>query len=68
MHLVCTLLKKKVHAKGVFSSEKIQVPQQAKKRFGVYQKACFQGQKKENTYTPKSLQGVCGEPLRAILV
>ena len=52
----------------VFSGLKIQVPQQAKKRFGVYPKASFQGKKKENTYTPKSLQGVCGGPLRAVLV
>ena len=52
----------------VFSALKTQVPQQAKKRFGVYQKACLQGRKKENTYTPKNLQGVCGEPLRAVLV
>ena len=52
----------------MFSALKTQVPQQAKKRFGVYQKACSQGKKKENTYTPKSLQGVCGGPLRAILV
>ena len=44
------------------------MPEQAKKRFGVYQRACFQGKKKENTYTPKSLQGVRGGPLRAALV
>ena len=35
-----------------------------KKRFGVYQKACFQGKKKDNTHAPKSLQGVCGGPYR----
>ena len=52
----------------VFSALKTQVPQQAKKRFGVYRKACFQGKKKENTYTPKSLQGGCWGPLRAVLV
>ena len=52
----------------VFSALKTQVPRQAKKRFGVYQKACFQGKQKENTYTPKGLQGVCGGPLRAALV
>ena len=52
----------------VSSALKTQAPQQAKKRFGVYQKACFQAKKKENTYTPKSLQGVCGGPLRAVLV
>ena len=52
----------------MFSALKTQVPQQAKKRLGVHQKACFQGKKKENTYTPKSLQGVCGGPLRAVLV
>ena len=58
----------KKYTPKVFSALKTQVPQQAKKRFGVYQKACFQGKKKENTYTPKSLQGVCGGPLRAVLV
>ena len=52
----------------MFSALKTQVPRQAKKRFGVYQKACFQGEQKENTYTPKSLQGVCGGPLRTVLV
>ena len=52
----------------MFSALKTQVPRQAKKRFGVYPKACFQGKKKENAYTPKSLQGVCGGPLRAVLV
>ena len=52
----------------LFSARKTQVPQQAKKRLGVYQKACFQGKKKENTYTPKRLQGVCGGPLRGALV
>ena len=42
---------KKEYTPKVFSALKTQVPQQAKKRFGVYQKACFQGKKKENTYT-----------------
>ena len=54
--------------KKVFPALKTQVPQQSKKRFGVYQRACFHREKKENTYTPKSLQGVCGGPLRAALV
>ena len=44
------------------------MPRQAKNRFGVFPKACFKGKKKENTYTPKRLQGVCGGPLRAVLV
>ena len=52
----------------VFSALRTRVSQQAKKRFGVYQKACFQGKKKENTYTPKSLQGGCWGPLRTALV
>ena len=54
----------------MFSALKNQVPQQAKKRFGVYQKACFQGKKEgKYIYTPKSLQGVCGGgPLRAVLM
>ena len=58
---------KKVYTKGVFSSENSSAST-GKKRFGVYQKACFQGKRKEITYTPKSLQGVCGGPLRAALV
>ena len=58
----------KKYTPKVFSALKTQVSQQAKKRFGVYQKAYFQGKKKENTYTPKRLQGVCGRPLRAVLV
>ena len=58
----------KKYTPKVFSALKIQVPQQAKKRFGVYQKACFQGKKRENTCTPKSLQGGCWGPLRAVLV
>ena len=58
----------KKYTPKVFSALKTQVPQQAKKRFGVYQKACFQGKKKENTYTPKSLQGGFWGPLRAALV
>ena len=37
----------KKYTPKVFSARKTQVPQQAKKRFGVYQKACFQGKKKE---------------------
>ena len=52
----------------MFSVLKSRVPQQARKRFGVYQKACFQGEKQQNTHTPKRLQGVCGGPLRAALV
>ena len=58
----------KKYTPEVCSALKTQVPQQAKKRFGVYQKACFQWKKKENTYTPKSLQGVCMGPLRTVLV
>ena len=34
----------------VFSALKTQVPQPAPKRFGVYQKACFRGKKKENSH------------------
>ena len=56
----------KKYTPKVFSALKTQVPQQAIKRFGVYQKASFQG--KEKTYAPKSLPGVCGGPLRTALV
>ena len=58
----------KKYTPKVSSALKTQVPQQAKKRFGVYQKACLQGKKKENTYTPKRPQGVRGGPLCAVLV
>ena len=57
----------KVCTKGVFSSENSSAST-GRKKFGVYQKACFQGKKKENTYTPKRLQGVCGGPLHGVLV
>ena len=60
--------REKTYTPKVCSALKTQVPQPAKQRFGVYQKACFQGKEKENTCTPKSLQGVCGGPLRAVLV
>ena len=52
----------------VFSALKTQVSRQAKKRFGVYPKPCSQEKKKENAYTLKSLQGVCGGPLRTVLL
>ena len=58
---------KKVFTKGVFGSENWSTST-SKKEVCVCRKACFQGKKKENTYTPKSLQGVCGGPLRAALV
>ena len=61
----------KKYTPKVFSALKNQVPQQAKNRFGVYQKACLQekkGTEKENRYTPKRLPGVCAAPLRAALV
>ena len=39
------------------------------KRGLVYtKKLVFKRKKKENTFTPKSLQGVCGGPLRTVLV
>ena len=49
---------------SVFSSE-ISSASKSKKRFGVYQKACFLGKrrKKKKTYAPKSLPGVCGEKM-----
>ena len=57
---------KKVCTKGVFelsdSALKTQVPQQAKKRFGVYQKACFQGKRKENTHIHQRSFKVVGDP------
>ena len=38
-----------------FSALRNQVPQQAKKRFGVYQKSLIYRERGENTFTPKSL-------------
>ena len=40
----------KKYTPKVFSVRKTQVPQQAQKRFGVYQKACFQGTKKDKKH------------------
>ena len=58
---------KTVYTKGVFSSENSSAST-GKKRGLVYTKKPVSREKKENTYTPKSLQGVCGGPLRAALV
>ena len=58
----------KKYTPKVFSALKTQAAQQAKQGFGVYRKACFQRKRRKNAYTPKSLQGVCGGPLRAVLV
>ena len=51
-----------------FQLWKLKCLNRQKNRFGVYPKPGFQGKKKENTYTPKRLQGVRGGPLRAVLV
>ena len=45
--------REKKYTPKVFSALKTQVPQQAEKGFCVHQKACFQGKRMENTYTPK---------------
>ena len=59
----------KKYTPKVFSALKTQLPQQAKKGGLVDTKRLvFKGKKKGNTYTPKSLQGPCGGPLRAALV
>ena len=57
----------KVYTKGVLSSENSS-PLTGKKEVWCIPKSLFSREKKENAYTPKSLQGVCGGPLRAVLV
>ena len=65
----CTQSEGKKYTPKGFSALKTQVPQQAKKRFGVYQKACFQGRRKENTHThQRAFKVFVWEPLRAVLV
>ena len=49
----------KKYTPKVFSAVKTQVLQQAKKGLVYTKKLVFKGKKKENTYTPKRLQGVC---------
>ena len=46
----------------VFSALKTQAPQQAKKRFGVYQKACFQGKKEKIHFHQSAFKVVVGDP------
>ena len=65
---VTDFLEGRKYTPKVFSALKTQVPQQAKRGLVYTKKLVFKGKKKENTYTPKSLQGVCGGPLRAVLV
>ena len=58
---------KKFFTKGVFSSENSSAST-GKREVWCIPKSLFSREKEENTYTPKSLQGVCGGPLRAVLV
>ena len=59
---------KNVYTKGVFSSENSSAST-GKKEVWCIPKSLFSREKKERkTYTPKSLQGVCGGPLRRALV
>ena len=52
---------KKVYTKGVFSSENSSAST-GKKEVWCIPKSLFSREKEGNTYTPKSLQGVCGDP------
>ena len=61
----------KKYTPKVFSALKTRVPQQAKTSLVYTKKLVFNGKngtEKENTYTPKRLSGICGGPLRAVLV
>ena len=58
----------KIYTKGVFSSENSSASTGKKEVWCIPKKLVFKGKRKENTYTPKSLQGACGGPLRAVLV
>ena len=68
MHARCNVRRKKKYTPKVFSALKTHVPQRAKKRFGCLPKSLFSREKKEKTYTPKSLPGVGVGPLRTVLV
>ena len=57
----------KVYTKVVFSSENSS-SSTGKREVWCIPKSLFSREKKENTYTPKRLQGVCGGPLRGVLV
>ena len=52
---------KNIHQK-VFSALKTQVPQQAKKRFGVYQKACFKGKRRKIHIQQRASKVFVGDP------
>ena len=57
----------KVYTKGVFSSENSSAST-SKKEVWCIPKSLFSREKKENTYTAKSLQGGRWGPLRAVLL
>ena len=58
---------KSIHTPKVLSALKTQVPQQAKKMFGVYQKACFHGKKEgKYIYTKELSRCLCGTPARSV--
>ena len=53
---------KKKYTPKVFSALKTRVPQQAKKRFGVYQKACFQEKRREIHIHQRASKVFVGDP------
>ena len=67
--ILCTrrMLGGKKKPKGVFSSENTNAST-GKKEVWCIPKSLLSREKKGKTYTPKSLPGVCGRPLRTALV
>ena len=57
--------REKAYTKGVFSSENSSAST-GKTEVWCIPKSLFSREKKEKTYTPKSLPGVCGGPLRRV--
>ena len=58
----------KVYTKGVCGSEKPSASSGQKRGLVYTKNACFQVKRRKKTCTPKSLPGVCVEPLRTALV
>ena len=52
----------KKYTPKVFSALKTQEPEQAKKRLGVYQKACFQGKRRKIHIHQRAFEAVVGGP------
>ena len=59
---IAALWRENNYTPKVFSALKTQVPQQAKNRFGVFQKPCFQGKRRKISIHQRAFKVFVGDP------